>query len=158
MLTPENSHNEWTGRGGQVTGAVVFAITPSPGETRLLASGGAALIATAFSRLYYRRCVTGRLRKYYREQLGGERTFEVEVELLREGIRARQKGTQITFEWPSVDAIQETADSVDIGGLHGGLIVVRKRAFESPEAIRLFINQAHAYLGEARGSTNTAHS
>jgi hypothetical protein len=48
------------------------------------------------------------------------------------GVWIRQLNKQTTYEWESVEEIEETEDSVDIYTKDGGGLIVRKRAFTSP--------------------------
>jgi len=94
--------------------------------------------------------VKQRLRRYYGEILGSSSPFNVQVELSPKGVRTKQKTGQVTFEWGQVESIRETADSIDIYARHGGLVVVRKRAFASAQEIEQFVQEAERHLAHAR--------
>ena len=143
---------------GLLAGIVVFALLPESFTVKLVVASLAAIGGAVLYPLLYQKTLRRRLRKYCLEQLGTEEPFPVEVELSPEGVCTRQKTAQIIFEWPNVEAIQETSDSIDILTRHGGIVVVRKRAFESPEAMRRFTEEAQHYLAESKNSLGTATS
>jgi hypothetical protein len=70
----------------------------------------------------------------------------VQVELTDKGIWTKQQNTQIIHEWAIVEEIQETDDSIDFFMRNGTATVVRKRAFESEESKREFLDIARQYL------------
>ncbi len=86
-----------------------------------------------------------RLRELHQELLGDANLFMCEVELLPVGVWVRQINKQTVHEWESVEEIKESANSVDIF-TRGGGIIVRKRAFKSPEEQKQFIDIAQGYL------------
>lgn len=94
-----------------------------------------------------------RLRKFFREQFGEQNSFTCDVELTPQEVRITQDRNQAVYEWTSVEEIVVTADSVDIFAKLGG-IVVRDRAFESPDAREAFIAFARNYLATSHNSTN----
>jgi hypothetical protein len=94
-----------------------------------------------------------RLRKFSKEQFGDRNSFTCEVELTPDVVRFVGDHFQTEYEWTSVDEIAVTEDSVDIFSRLGGM-VVRNRAFESPEAREEFIALAGSYFAASRDSTN----
>ena len=56
---------------------------------------------------------------------------------------ASQLQMHTALDWAVVKAVERTADSVDFHAGMGCLIVVRHRAFESPEAQHRFIEMAN---------------
>ena len=113
-----------------------------------------ALICAAYYPYSYRRTVETRLRNHIRESLGARMPFICEVELIPVGVWVRQLNTQITYEWESIAEIKEAEDSVEIFTREGGGVIVRKRAFESLEEQKRFIEIAEGYLELARISDN----
>src|SRR5262249_33085267 len=75
-----------------------------------------------------------RLRAFWREKLKGDGPFTCEVELTESGVTTSQLGSQSALPWTSVLSVVEVADAVEITAQTGGLIVVRGRAFASPDA------------------------
>jgi len=71
-----------------------------------------------------------------------------EVELLSEGVKVRQMNRQILYEWTMVEDIQETSDSVEILTQDGGGVIVRNRAFASPQERTMFVQSARAELSK----------
>jgi len=57
---------------------------------------------------------------------------------------------QIIHEWPSLEAVEETADSVDLFTRDGAGVVVRNRAFASGDERSKFIALARSHLIQAR--------
>jgi hypothetical protein len=109
----------------------------------------AAIIAAVLVALLYPPG-TARLRKkhlkeHYRERFGGDGPFSCEVELRPEGLAMVQAGTRVLHEWPLITAIVETPDSVDFVARGGASLMVRNRAFRSPQERVEFIRLARFY-------------
>jgi hypothetical protein len=120
------------------------------------APGGvlAGLLAGLATGLLYpgshRRGIERRLRAFYRENYGDDvGPFLCEVEVGPVGLWVRELNTQYTHEWESVERVEETADGVDVIIRRGGFIVVRDRAFGSPEERRRFVELARSYIALA---------
>lgn len=113
------------------------------------------LVAAGLTALFYpgsnRKAVDKRMRKISRELFGDANSFLCEVELRPDGVWVRAMDRQTLFEWPSVEEIKETPDSVDIFTREGSGVVVRNRAFASPEERLRFIELA-------RAGANSTHS
>ena len=111
------------------------------------------LLAAIISGVLYpgsaQRGLENRLRELHQEKFGDTETFICEVELTPIGVWVKQMNTQITYEWESVEAIEETADSIDIITKPGD-VSVQDRAFSTAEERRKFIELAQGYLGLAR--------
>ena len=76
--------------------------------------------------------------------------YVCEVELRPEGLWLRQMDKQTIYEWKSLEAVEETADSVDIFSRDGGGAVVRNRAFSSETDRSKFIELLRSGLSESR--------
>lgn len=111
------------------------------------------LFAALIYALYYPRLnritVEKRLRKLHKETFGDTNDFACEVELTPSGICLRQQWCQSTIEWGKVEEILVTTDSVDIFTPGAGLIV-RSRAFKSPDEQKQFVALAQSYFDAAR--------
>lgn len=92
-----------------------------------------------------------RLQRVVAEMMPDNGPYICEVEIRSEGVWLRQMNKQIIFEWPSVEAIEDTADSIDIFTRDGGGVVVRNRAFASEDERGQFIEVARSRLMESRG-------
>jgi hypothetical protein len=92
----------------------------------------------------------GRLLRYYREQMGGDGPFICEVELSPQSVTTRQCGTETTRPWSSVADIVDTPDALEFAWRGGGLLVVRDRAFQSPQQRSEFLSAARGFLADAR--------
>jgi YcxB-like protein len=90
-----------------------------------------------------------RLRAFWRERLGGDGPFVCEVELSEQGVTTEQFGTRSTRPWSAVAAFEETDASVNISTREGGWILVRDRAFSSPDEKKRFVELGRTLL--ARG-------
>jgi len=131
-----------------LAGLPLFLLLPEPPDTRLIFGLLAALTAACLYPLVYNSVVKRQLRGFYREQVGGNCPFVVEVELSRAGVIAHQNGCTIGFDWTQVELIQETADSIDFYARQSGIVVVRKRAFDSTSSMLQFIDEARRYFDE----------
>jgi hypothetical protein len=146
---------EWQGLAYSAlfTWLLVFAVvTFLYGRPEIGAAIGVVLAALS-AVLYpssYEKTVERRLRKLHLEQFEAANTFLCEVELKDEGVQVRQMNRQVTYEWSSVEEIQETADSVDIFTRDGGGVVVRNRAFETAADRNEFLELAQTSLNAAR--------
>lgn len=122
-----------------VVATILFFWTPGPPATRLII----AVISAAGAWFIYvpirKALVARRLRDYWKERLKGEGPFSCEVELTGEGVTARQFSTVTSVPWSEVSRVEAAADSVEIWTRSGGIIVVRDRAFSSPEEKRRFV-------------------
>ena len=83
--------------------------------------------------LIFRGSPRSRYIEYYREQLGSDGPFQCEVEISSEGIKIEQNGSQIKRDWSGVREIADTPGAIEFVWNSGGSVVVRDRAFESPE-------------------------
>ena len=92
----------------------------------------------------------GRLRRVVAEMMPDPGPYVCEVEIRSEGVWLRQMNKQIIHEWQSLEAIEETPDSVDIFTRDGGGVVIRNRAFASEGDRRQFIEVARSGVMESR--------
>lgn len=134
---------------GLVAGVIMFLLVPEPFEAKIALGVVGLLAGAAVYSLVYRATVQSRTRDYCREFLGKQNSFIVEVELGPEGVQCKQLGVQSTIEWGNIEGVQESHDSVDILLRAGGLIAVRKRAFESREARDEFVQLAEQYTDQS---------
>jgi hypothetical protein len=88
----------------------------------------------------------GYYRKYYREQLGGDGPFMCEVEIIPDGITCRQIGVEIKRKWSSVVEVVDTPEGVEFRHKPTGMLVVRDRAFETPQQRAEFIRLARDFI------------
>lgn len=137
-----------------IAGLIPFILFFSRPATAIICGVLAALICAAYYPFSHRRTVNKRLRNFIRETLGARVPFICEVELTPVGVWVRQLNTQITYEWESVAEIKEAEDSVEIFTREGSGVIVRKRAFESLQEQKRFIEIAEGYLELARINDN----
>jgi hypothetical protein len=127
---------------GFLGGAALFLFIPESFGVKL-AFGALGLIAgVVIFPLFYQRNIERKLRRYYRDQLGPEDSFPVQVQLCPGGLRVKQRGVESTLDWATVEGIEERHDSVDFLILHGRILAVRKRAFSSADAMGEFVGLA----------------
>jgi hypothetical protein len=107
----------------------------------------AAALAALLFPVMQKREVEKHLRRLSTEIFGNTKSVLCEVELRPEGVWVRQMNNQILYEWPSVEEVEETPDSVDIFNRNGSGLVVRNRAFSSAEERSRFIRLAKAGVG-----------
>jgi hypothetical protein len=131
-------------RGGTIltalaVAAIAFVAVRLPMPGRILCALGSAVIVELVYPGLRRSLVRSRLRAFWREKLKGDGPFTCEVELMPDGVTTRQLSTTISIPWSQVASVTEVPDGVEIWGRNNELIVVRERAFASPEARRRFV-------------------
>ncbi|HEX6189524.1 MAG TPA: hypothetical protein VFZ40_15690 [Pyrinomonadaceae bacterium] len=94
--------------------------------------------------------VRRRLRSFVRERYGETSSFVCQVELTPTQIRTADANCQIFHEWSEVREIRDVPDAVEIITRGGGGIIVRNRAFETPEVRAQFIGLAKNYVDSGR--------
>jgi hypothetical protein len=100
--------------------------------------------------------VKRRLSRLYEERFGANFPVKIEVELSEKGVWTKQLEAEVLQSWKTVSDIEEVQDSVDIV-MHGSeILAVRKRAFQSEEEKRQFIELANRFLQSSRLMSNTA--
>jgi hypothetical protein len=135
-----------------MTGIFVFAIIPEEITVRIIVGIIGLILGAVLYPVVSEMTIKRRLRKWCEENAGPAKTFTCEVELNESGIHSQQNETQIVFPWKNMKEIRETKDSVDIYFERGGLMVIRNRAFTSPEERQRFIELAKQYSKMAQAS------
>jgi hypothetical protein len=110
----------------------------------------AALVILLLYPRWLRSSLENRMRQIADEIMSGPGPYVSEVELRPEGLWLRQMDKQTIYEWKSLEAMEETADSVDIFSRDGGGVVVRNRAFSSEADRSRFIELVRSGLSESR--------
>jgi hypothetical protein len=128
---------------------IFFFLRNSPSIGLLLGLVIAGIIILIYPRLEQSR-LDGRLRRVVADMMRDPGPYVCEVEIRSEGVWLRQMNKQIIHEWQSLEAIEETADSVYIFTRDGGGVVIRDRAFASEGERRQFIEVARSGLMESR--------
>jgi hypothetical protein len=132
--------------GGILVTAVLFFVVPGPTLLRLLVALTAGFLAAMAYPSLRRSAVRERLKAYWLERLKSAGPFTCEVDLTAEGITVRQLSTTTSTPWSALASVTEVPDGVEILGKKGGFILVRERAFASPEAKRVFAERIRASL------------
>jgi YcxB-like protein len=125
-----------------------YALPADSGSRPFVVLGTALLCGLAYPALR-KATMQRRLRAFWRERLGGDGPFVCEVELSEQGVTTEQFGTRSTRPWSAVAAFEETDASVNISTREGGWILVRDRAFSSPDEKKRFVELGRTLL--ARG-------
>jgi hypothetical protein len=84
--------------------------------------------------------------KYYQEHLGGDGPFVCEVVITPEGVTTTQFGAETRRQWSGVKDIVDSPGAVEFVFRVGGMLVVRDRAFTTPQQRLEFLAAARAYL------------
>ena len=128
-----------------LSAAIAYVAVPGSAGRRLFAAAVGALICAAIYPFSVGRSRKRRLRKYFREQFGGEGPYSCEVELTPAGLVTVQQGTRSERAWSTITAIRVTDNSVDFVTKGAGSLVVRNRAFSSAEQHDAFVTLARSY-------------
>lgn len=128
-------------------GVVVYAITPlGPGDSAIFAALFCAIMLL-IGRLFPRNArADGRFLKYYRDKLGGDGPFLCEVELTAESLTTRQLGVESRHPWSHIVSVRETAIGIEFIYSPMGELLVRERAFASPQARAEFLQFAQRHM------------
>jgi hypothetical protein len=129
-----------------VSGVLLFAIIPGETASRLIVGVIGLILGAVIYPIMNERTVKQRLKKLCEENAGPDKVFICEVELRESGVHISQNGMEITYKWENVAEVKETEDSVDIYAAKGGLVVVRKRAFNGLAEQKHFIDLATRHL------------
>jgi hypothetical protein len=145
----------WRWQGAAATALMLalpayFLLGESFGSPLLIACA-AAVVGVALYLLTYKENFRKRTRKLCREQLGTDAPFTVTVELLDEGLSFNQMGARVTYEWPRIDRVVETADALYFFTKENACCAVRKRGFESVAIKDEFLKRAEDYIKLSRG-------
>jgi hypothetical protein len=84
--------------------------------------------------------------KYYQEHLGGDGPFVCEVVITPEGVTTTQFGAETRRQWSGVKEIVDSPGAVEFVFRVGGMLVVRDRAFATPQQRLEFLTAARTYL------------
>jgi hypothetical protein len=137
---------------GQMTWAVlvsflVYAVTPGqPTGRAVFAALICLLLVVVIPRLNRTSSRNGRMLRYYREQLGGDGPFVCEVELSPAGLITRQLGAETTHPWSHVASATEVSGGIEFIYRPTGALLVRDRAFPTPEGREQFLALARRLI------------
>lgn len=143
--------------------AVVVAVAASllGEETSLGRSVTVAVTTLVLMRVAYPRFwdwwVDRRTRAYLRDTLPSMGRIPTEVTLDESGVHAKSPVADMTIPWARVRGITDTSDGIEIVGT-GEIVMVRARAFDTPEARAAFLEEArkHAGAGTLSGTHGTS--
>jgi hypothetical protein len=123
--------------------ALVYAVTPGqPTGRAMFAAFVCLLLVVAIPRLSRASNRNSQMLGYYREQLGGDGPFICEVELSSVGLIIRQLGSETTHPWPNVASATEVSGGIEFIYRPMGALLVRDRAFQTPESRQQFLTLA----------------
>ena len=132
---------------GLAMGAVVWMLLRNREEQWAYSAAMGSFAAVAIIVLSPWR-VRQRLRRYYREQYGTDESFDVDVELLPEGISVKRLGCRMIFDWDTLQEVHEAPEFLDLRMQHGGLVCVKKSAFESEFQMLQFLDEVKRRITE----------
>ena len=162
VLKRSRAARSWRGRDLVMTsllsGAVLFAVIPEGFTGRAIMGCIGLSLGALLYPILNERTVRRRLRKFCEEKAGSSKTFLCEVELNDSGVHTKSNGTQLIYPWDKVMDVQETGESVDFYSEFGGLLVVRKRAFTSPEEQEKFVELANRYVKASHLGSEPNHA
>jgi len=130
-------------------GVVVYVLLPGPLLPRLFIAGFAAAVAIGTYPLWFKRSLERVVRRRCRADYGNEPPLFA-VELREESVWTRTGTMEISFDWTSVEVIEETPDAVTFLTRPPGIVVVRKRAFLDDLVSREFVETARRLQARAR--------
>ena len=128
---------------------VTYAVQENP-DGRLVRCLYATLAVTVPYVVYSMWSYKSRMRAWLKGYFGADEPFDVVFELKTEGISVSQLKCTSVYEWSIVGTIEETAGDVAVQTSGSNVMMVRARAFESPEARQRFIALARQYRDAAR--------
>jgi hypothetical protein len=132
----------WQGRmtWSVLIGLVVYAVTPGqPTGRAVFAALVCLLLIMVIPRLSRASNRKSQMLRYYREQLGGDGPFVCEVELSPAGLVTRQLGAETTHPWSHVASATEVSGGIEFIYRPMGALLVRDRAFQTPEVREQFL-------------------
>ncbi len=88
----------------------------------------------------YKKSTNKRIRKFLIEQLGTEDPVSSEYEFTEEHLIFRKLGTEIRFEWNSVEKLIENENDIEIRISKGGIAVIPNRIFSEIEPKDKWLN------------------
>ena len=123
-----------------LVGILVYAVTPGqPASRAVFAVLICLLLVVVIPRLNRTSSRNSQMLRYYREQLGGDGPFVCEVELSPAGLITRQLGAETTHPWSHVVSATEVSGGIEFIYRPTGTLLVRDRAFRTPEAREQFL-------------------
>jgi hypothetical protein len=143
---------------GLITGIIGFVVIGRSITAGLIGGAIVAIASGAISWNMHRNTIRQRMHRYFREKFGDRDSLPFEVELTESGIRTRQPGTQIIFEWANVEDVVENEDDIEFVMRDGGGLIVRKRAFTTTDEQQQFMEVTRSHLNASRTSSNWLHS
>jgi hypothetical protein len=132
----------WQGRmtWSVLVSLLVYFVTPGPPTGRVVfAALVCLLLVVVIPRLSRASNRNSQMLKYYREQLGGDGPFVCEVELSPAGLITRQLGAETTHPWSNVASATEVSGGIEFICRPMGALLVRDRAFQTPEGREQFL-------------------
>ena len=128
---------------------LVYAVTPGqPTGRAVFAALVCVLLVIVIPRLSRASSRNSRMLRYYREQLGGDGPFVCEVELSPAGLTTRQLGAETTHPWSHVASATEVSGGIEFIYRPMGALLVRDRAFQTPEGRAQFLALALRHISQ----------
>jgi len=131
-------------------GVIIFVMLQNSPMIGLVVGLIAAGIVMLLFPRWHQSNLDNRLRQAADEIMTSPGPYVCEVEPRGEGLWLRQMNKQIIYEWKSLDALEETPESVDIFSRDGGGVIVRNRAFTTVADRSKFVELVRSNLAESR--------
>jgi hypothetical protein len=128
---------------------LVYAVTPGqPTGRAVFAALVCLVLIVVIPRLSRASNRKSQMHRYYREQLGGDGPFVCEVELSPAGLVTRQLGAETTHPWSHVASATEVSGGIEFIYRPMGALLVRDRAFQTPEGREQFLALALRFISQ----------
>jgi hypothetical protein len=135
--------------GSALAAVVLDALSGRPHGNDMVAAVLLGGLAGSMCGPLYDRNLASRVRQMLSEQYGAGLPMRCEIELRPTSLWVRQDGVEMALDWTTAEAVEDTADGVEVW-FRWGLVVARNRGFAtSPDRDR-FIEQARALSVKTR--------
>src|SRR5262249_54858846 len=125
-------------------GLLGYVLSFSSGTGRIFGAIITGAIAGSIYMLTQKSSRQRKILKFCQEKYGYG-PYTCEIEMTESALVVNQMGMQIARDWTTVKDVESTKDSVDIV-LNDSVVVVRNRAFQSPDERERFISLTRQYI------------
>jgi len=129
-------------------GGCLFALIPDRFHVKLATGVSGAVASAVICFWLHPRIMKRRIRRLIRENLGDDEAFSEEVELSPDGVHVTQVSCNTMFPWKNIEQIIDNPEFIEFRERHGGIVVVRVRAFVSSDAQCEFVRIARDWKAQ----------